>query len=148
LKQMSTAAIKSALTSGSMRTQGESLSAAEIEAVSGFLGRPQSAAATVASCGKAPPIASDPLAAPHWNGWGVDLAQHRSQSAGMAGLVAADVPKLRLKWAFGLGEVTRANAQPTVMGGRLFLGSANGKVYALDAKSGCVLWVFAADGPV
>jgi polyvinyl alcohol dehydrogenase (cytochrome) len=102
----------------------------------------------VANCGKAPPVASDPLSSPHWNGWGVDLAQHRFQPAAMAGLAAADVAKLQLKWAFGLGEVTRANAQPTVMGGRLFLGSANGKVHALDAKSGCVLWVFAADGPV
>jgi polyvinyl alcohol dehydrogenase (cytochrome) len=148
LKRLSAAAIRSTLTGGSMRTIGESLNAAEIDAVSRFLGGAESVAVTAANCGKAPPIASDPLSSPHWNGWGVDLAQHRFQPAAMAGLAAADVPKLQLKWAFGLGAVTRANAQPTVVGGRLFLGSTNGKVYALDAKSGCVLWVFAADGPV
>jgi polyvinyl alcohol dehydrogenase (cytochrome) len=162
LKQMSGSAIRTALTGGSMRTVGESLNAAEIEAVSRFLGRTESAAATAAKCDSAPPMTSDPLSSPHWNGWGVDLAQHRFQPAAMAGLAAADVPKLQLKWAFGLGEVTRANAQPTVVGGRLFLGSANGKVavtigidargltayfgdqrgnaYAVDAVSGEVRW--------
>jgi polyvinyl alcohol dehydrogenase (cytochrome) len=147
---MSAMAIKSALTGGSMRTVGESLSAVEIDAVSRFLGRAEGAGAKSAAgtCAGASAPPSDAMSLPHWNGWGVDLAQHRFQPAAMAGLAAADVPKLALKWAFSLGEVTRANAQPTVMGGRLFLGSANGKVYALDAKSGCVLWVFGADGPV
>ncbi len=149
LKQMSAATIKSALSDGSMRSVGETLNTAEIEAVSRFLGRADGAATIpAAACEKAPPVSGDPLSLPHWNGWGVDLAQHRFQPAAMAGLADADVPKLKLKWAFGLGEVTRANAQPTVVGGRLFLGSANGKVYSLDAKTGCVLWTFAADGPV
>ncbi|HEV2548362.1 MAG TPA: PQQ-binding-like beta-propeller repeat protein [Stellaceae bacterium] len=150
LKRMSPTAVKLALTGGSMRTQGESLSAAEIDAVSRFVGGAETTAtsAAAATCAKTAPPASDPFSTPHWNGWGVDLTQHRFQPAAMAGLAAADVPKLKLKWAFGLGEVTRANAQPTVVGDRLFLGSVNGRVYALDAKSGCVLWVFAADGPV
>jgi polyvinyl alcohol dehydrogenase (cytochrome) len=150
LRQMPVTSIKSTLTGGTMRNVGENLSTAEIDAVSRFLGRAEATAAASAaqSCANTPPVASDPMSSPHWNGWGVDLAQHRFQPAAMAGLAAADVPKLQLKWAFGLGDVTRANAQPTVVGGRLFLGSANGKVYALDAKSGCVRWVFAADGPV
>ena len=150
LKQLSAATIKSALTDGSMRTQGESLNAAEIEAVSGFLGRAEAAAASAAAsaCAKTTPPPEDALALPHWNGWGVDLAQRRFQPAAMARLAAADVPKLTLKWAFSLGDVTRANAQPTVVGGRLFLGSANGKVYALDAKSGCLIWSFVAGAPV
>ena len=43
----------------------------------------------------------DPLSAPHWNGWGVDPAQHRFQPPEMAQLAADDVPHLKLKWAFG-----------------------------------------------
>jgi polyvinyl alcohol dehydrogenase (cytochrome) len=150
LKEMSAATIKFALTGGSMRMQGESLSAAEIDAVSRFLGRAEAAAANAAAgiCAAASAPPSDAMSLPHWNGWGVDLAQHRFQPAAMAGLAATDVPKLALKWAFGLGDVTRANAQPTVVGGRLFIGSANGKVYSLDAKSGCLIWVFAAAAPV
>jgi polyvinyl alcohol dehydrogenase (cytochrome) len=41
-----------------------------------------------------------------------------------------------------------AYAQPTVTGGRLFLGSAARKVYSLDAATGCTYWAFDADAPV
>jgi polyvinyl alcohol dehydrogenase (cytochrome) len=66
----------------------------------------------------------------------------------MAQLDAADVPRLKLKWAFGFPGVTRAQAQPTIMGGQLFVGSQNGKVYALDANTGCTHWVFDAGAGV
>jgi polyvinyl alcohol dehydrogenase (cytochrome) len=143
LRQMSVAAIKAALTSGSMRAQVQALSAAEVDAVSRFLGNSTASAANAAgTCAEAPPVPADAFAEPGWNGWGVDAAQHRFQPAAMADLAAADVPKLKLKWAFGFGQVTRANAQPTIVAGRLFVGSANGKIYSLDAKTGCTLWVF------
>ncbi len=66
----------------------------------------------------------------------------------MAQLAAEDVPRLKVKWAFGFPGMSRAFAQPTVMGGRIFIGSQNGKVYSLDAKSGCVHWTFDARTPV
>jgi polyvinyl alcohol dehydrogenase (cytochrome) len=58
----------------------------------------------------------------------------------MAQLAADDVPRLKLKWAFGFPGADRAVAQPTIMGGRIFVGSLPGKVYSLDAKSGCTYW--------
>jgi polyvinyl alcohol dehydrogenase (cytochrome) len=91
---------------------------------------------------------TDPFSGPHWNGWGVDLSQRRFQPADMAQLAAEDVPKLKLAWAFGFDSVNRAYAQPTIVGGRLFVGSANGKVYSLDAKTGCLIWIFEAGAPV
>ena len=66
----------------------------------------------------------------------------------MAGLTAADVPKLELKWAFGFADAIRANAQPTMVGGRLLVGSATGKVHALDARTGCTFSEFSANAPV
>src|SRR3712207_1439160 len=66
----------------------------------------------------------------------------------MARLAAEDVPRLRLKWAFGFPGATRAYAQPTVVGGRIFVGSQGGKVYSLDAGSGCTYWEYAAGAPV
>jgi len=60
----------------------------------------------------------------------------------MAGLTAADVPKLKLKWALGLPETSHAWSQPTVAGGRVFVGSQGGRVYALDAKAGCIFGRF------
>src|SRR6266699_4053135 len=65
-----------------------------------------------------------------------------------ARLTAAQVPRLTLKWAFGFPDTTSAWAQPTIAGGRLFVGSQNGTVYALDAKTGCVIWTFTANGGV
>jgi polyvinyl alcohol dehydrogenase (cytochrome) len=41
-----------------------------------------------------------------------------------------------------------ANAQPTSVGGRVFVGSQGGKVYSLSAESGCILWMFEAKGSV
>jgi polyvinyl alcohol dehydrogenase (cytochrome) len=93
-------------------------------------------------------IFADPLSSPHWNGWGVDLSQRRFQSAEMGGLAAQDVPRLKLKWAFGFPDANFAFAQPTVMSGRIFIGSHNGKVYSLDAKTGCTYWEFDAGAPV
>src|SRR5205085_11133007 len=72
----------------------------------------------------------------------------RWQPTARAGLSAADVPKLSLKWAFGFPDATSAWSQPTVAAGRLFVGSQNGTVYALDAKSGCVYWTFTAKSGV
>src|SRR5690349_15140126 len=83
----------------------------------------------------APGAAFDPMGASHWNGWGAGPAQRRFQPARMAGLAAEDVPRLRLRWAFGFPGATRAYAQPTVAGGRVFVGSQGGRVYALDAGS-------------
>ena len=87
---------------------------------------------------------ANPLNEPHWNGWGVDPSQHRFQPADMARLSASDLPRLKLKWAFGFPGARRAVTQPTVFGGRVFVGSENGKVYSLDAKTGCTYWAFDA----
>ena len=58
------------------------------------------------------------------------------------GLSAADLPKLKLKWAFGFPGDTSAAAQPTVVGGRVFVGSFRGTVYSLDQSTGCIIWSF------
>jgi polyvinyl alcohol dehydrogenase (cytochrome) len=91
---------------------------------------------------------ADPLNKPHWNGWGVDSSQHRFQPADMARLAPSDTARLKLKWAFGFPGAVRSVAQPTIFGGRVFVGSQNGKVYALDAKSGCTYWQFEAGKPI
>ena len=66
----------------------------------------------------------------------------------MAGLTPEQVPRLQLKWAFGFPGASAANAQPTIVGGLLFVGGGDRKVYALDAKSGCIRWTFATEAVV
>ena len=74
------------------------------------------------------------------------FANGRFQKAA-GGLTRDSVPKLTMKWAFGYPGVTTAYGSPTVVGGRVFVGSADGTVYSLNARSGCVYWTYrAAEG--
>ena len=61
-----------------------------------------SAVAASSSCPSAAVTLTDPTNGPHWNGWGVDPSQSRFQPADMAQLAQEDVPRLKLKWAFGV----------------------------------------------
>ena len=61
---------------------------------------------------------------------------------------AAQVPRLKLKWAFGFEGDISAFAQPTVIGDQVFVGSAGGVVHALRADTGCLQWTFQATGPI
>src|SRR5579864_2816251 len=70
-----------------------------------------------------------------WNGWSSETTNSRYQA--QPKLTAADVPKLKLKWAFGFPGDVREVAQVTVVGGRVFVGSYANKVYSLDASTGC-----------
>ena len=85
----------------------------------------------------------DIAAGPVWNGWSPDATNARFHRA--SGLSASDVPRLTLKWAFGFPGVSSVCGQPTVAGGRVFVGVDTGCVYALDAASGCVHWSFLAE---
>jgi polyvinyl alcohol dehydrogenase (cytochrome) len=157
MKQKTPQSIVDALTNGVMRQQGSDMTEAEKRAVAEYLGTttpaaPGAATTTAASaptagvCASPPPF--DPSKGPQWNGWGVDVTNQRFQPAAQAGLTADQVPKLTLKWAFGFPNANSARGLPTIAGGRLFVGSQSGMVYALDAESGCVIWTFKAESGV
>jgi polyvinyl alcohol dehydrogenase (cytochrome) len=151
LRGRSPQAILDALTAGSMKYQGLALSGEERRAIAEHLtGRKLRAPLsgnTIGNCGRRPPP-GDPRAGPQWNGWGPSIENSHAQQADQAGLTAEQVPRLHLKWAFGFPDATSAWAQPTIAGGRLYVGSQNGTVYSLDAASGCVVWTFVAQGGV
>ena len=80
-----------------------------------------------------------------WTGWGRNTSNARFQED--PGLTARDVPRLKLKWAFAFPGDLQSYSQATLAGGRLFVGSWGGKVYSLNAATGCIHWFFqAADG--
>jgi polyvinyl alcohol dehydrogenase (cytochrome) len=86
--------------------------------------------------------------APSWSGWSPTITNTRFQRDDQAGLTVTDLPRLTLKWAFGFPDASSAWAQPTVGLGRVFVGSQNGTVYSLDARTGCIHWTFSAKGGV
>ena len=144
-------AIVDALTSGAMRYQGLPLSGAERRALAEYItGRKLRGSVTGATLGRCPKPApfGDPLASPNWLGWSPTARNAHFQPAEQAGLTARQIPHLRVKWAFGFADATSAWAQPTIAGGRLFVGSQNASVYALDAATGCIEWTFAAHAGV
>jgi len=150
LKAMSPERVLAAMESGAMISMASSLSAAERRAVAEFVtGKSLGKALEItpspqAMCGSTQEKFTDPLTSPMWNGWGVNLANTRYQGDSMARLTAAGVPHLKLKWAFGFPGDVSASAQPTIVGGRVFVGSQGGKVYSLSAATGCIHWWYEA----
>jgi polyvinyl alcohol dehydrogenase (cytochrome) len=139
LRQMSWQSILAALESGKMKAIGDGLSTVQREAISKYLGTadsqplPPSSRCTSASL----------RSTGDWNGWS-DAANTRFQPARAAGLTAQSTPKLKLKWAFGFPGATTAFGTPTVFGGKVFVGDADGTVYSLDARTGCIYWTYGA----
>jgi len=149
LKERTADAIHLALTSGSMSMQGATLSVAEKKAVSEYLsGKSIGSASTedAGVCAARPAPLGNLAGKPQWNGWGADTANSRYQPK--PGMTAAEVPGLKLKWAFGFPGGTQAYGNPSIVAGRVFVGSDNGTVYSLDAGTGCTYWSFKADGGV
>ena len=95
---------------------------------------------------EAPPPVGALLAGSHWSGWGVDTANTRYQPA--PGLSTTQVPSLQLAWAFAFPNGSSAFGQPAIAGGRVFVGSDNGYVYALNRSTGCVYWSFQAQAGI
>jgi polyvinyl alcohol dehydrogenase (cytochrome) len=144
IKAMTGEAIYMALTSGAMKTQGEGLTLPQLFMLIGYIA-PTGGTPTEGlkpTCKTSPPFTT---AGPRWNGWSTSVTNSRFQDVRTAGLTASTVPNLKLKWAFHQGDVTVARSQPTVVGGRVFLGSATGVVYSLDANTGCTYWGFKAN---
>jgi polyvinyl alcohol dehydrogenase (cytochrome) len=94
------------------------------------------------------PAMANPANGPSWNGWGAGEKNARFQTAANAGLTAAQVPNLKLKWAFGVPNATEMYSQPTIASGRVFFGSDAAWLYSLDAKTGCIYWSFGADAGI
>ena len=155
LRQLSAETVLTALTSGKMKAQGSTLTDAERRAVSEYASGSRFGAAAYGSsktekpnlCRKQSPVEQF-ATAPAWNGWGNGPTNPRFQSRAAGGLTAADLPKLKLKWAFGYTNTSTLRAQPTVFGHRLFVATDSGEIYALDAKTGCRYWTHEADASV
>ena len=169
LKQLTPEKLYESMTTGTMRTHADAATLTDdqrvaiAEWVSGRrLGSTASGGAETMpnKCPTSPPVTN--LSAPSWNGWSPDMTKNnRYQTAKAAGGLGpresgatedlrrhgfspAAVARLELRWAFGLPWTSSAYGQPTVVDGRVFIGSDSGYLYSLDAATGCVHWSFQA----
>lgn len=147
LHQMSKGAILTALKSGRMKWEGRMLSDAKKNAIADYLAAPAAASAepTSAYCAR---DLDPPPNPPVWSGWGADLRNRRFQPTAAAGFTRDQIGTLKLKWAFGYAGVAATYGQPTAFKGRLFVGSEDGTVYALDSATGCLWWTYKASATV
>src|SRR5215472_3243282 len=151
IKAMSGEAIYMALTNGVMKSRAEGLSTQQIFALLGYIaptGGAQAAPVTIAPTCTGEAASRLDANAPQWNGWSPSLTNSRFQNAAGAKLPAGDVSKLKLKWAFHLGDITLARSQPAFAGNTVFIASQNGVVYSLDAATGCTRWGYNAGSAV
>ena len=143
-------AIVQALAEGTMRIQGQALSPTERVVIAELItGRPVLATTAVPTGGLCTAGASFAGlgSGPRWNGWGPDVRNTRFQ-ADAGGITADNVGALKLKWAYGVPDVTQSRSQPAIVGGWLFMASQSGMIYALDPQSGCTHWTFNAQAGV
>ena len=149
LQKMSPARIMRTLDFGLMMSIAYPLKRDERQAVATFLGKADAdvrpPASAFCAADKKPLSGSG---AGNWPGWSPASDNTRFQRAAAGGLTAADVPSLRVKWAFGFPDDVTAFGAPAVVNGTVFVGSAAGTVHALDLQTGCIHWMFQADGPV
>src|SRR5690242_18810505 len=94
------------------------------------------------SADAAPPWSTPPAGGGDWPDYGHDVANTRTQPEETA-LGPAAVAGLTPAWAFSTsstGDGTGFNTTPVAYDGCVFIGSFGGVAYALDAKTGHVVW--------
>jgi polyvinyl alcohol dehydrogenase (cytochrome) len=153
LQSMTFEEVVRSLSTGSMASIVQERTNAERTAIAAFITMkgsktPPASADVSGHCAQNAVGFPQALDGPRWNGWGADLGNSRFQPAAMAGLTQDQAPLLQLKWAFGFPRSSSAVAQPTIVGGLVFVGGGDREVYALDAKSGCTRWAFATEAVV
>ena len=148
LELMPPAAIVRALTSGVMAGQGERLAAAEKLQIAEYVTRVSlknglPVARHAPRC-TGPDLLRTTRGAAPAAGWGRDARRFVPDG----GISAATLPGLELKWAYVFPGATRARSQPAIAFGTVFVGGEDGRVMALDLKSGCERWAFEASSEV
>ncbi len=149
LQKMPSARILRALDAGPMMAIAFTISREDRMAVAAYLGTntPMEGPPATAFCAdRGVKLAAMPKAS--WNGWSPGQNNARFQPGDSARLSTAQVRGLKLKWAFGFDGDATAFAPPTVVDDQVFVGSAGGLVHAMRAETGCLQWVFQANGPV
>ena len=150
LKMMAGDAIFKSMTEGVMRLQAAALNEQQMTSIAEHLVGPFSKTGEVSSA----PMCSGELAEfdfdkpPAFTGWGLDDQNTRAIPDDVASLTEKEVKALKPLWVFAFPKAQRVRSQPGFAGGSLFVGSQDGTVYSLNARTGCIRWTFRARSEV
>lgn len=146
MNAMSPRSIVAALETGKMQIQGSSLSKEEKIGIAEML------TAKKYSEGTAPTNMCDAselqLSDIKYSGWAGNVEGTGYITSEVAQLSLEEVPKLKLKWAFGFDGGTISRSKPAVIDNSIVFGSQFGEIYCLNMQTGCVQWIFRADSNV
>jgi len=150
LQRLPASRILRALNYGAMITVGYTMNMNQREAVANWLGTPGVAdtpePASAFCTDRSVKISANPKFV--WNGWSPSASNTRFQTADQSSLTLDQARALKLKWAFAFQGDLTAFSQPAILDDNLLVGSAGGAIHDLDAKTGCIRWVYQATGPV
>ncbi|WP_428658535.1 PQQ-binding-like beta-propeller repeat protein [Runella sp.] len=144
LSGMTPRAIYSALKTGKMRQQAETLSDDQCKAIAQWLtdrtfqetNLPKEAFTTF----------SLPKNVAYFSGWGGNPAG--TGFTATTQITPDNVANLKVKWTFAFPEATIVRSKPAVVGEWLIVGSQFGEVYAIHQKTGKIGWQFKGDAAI
>jgi polyvinyl alcohol dehydrogenase (cytochrome) len=150
LRELSRSTVEYAITTGYMKIQAQHLSAVERAQLLDWLPNQTKNDAWMAQARCSSKDARiDPAATPIAATFGLGERNLRQQTAAGSGLRTADFAKLELAWAFALPQTPTMRSQPIVAGNTIFIASSDaGRMFALDAGSGCLKWQFEPPVPL
>ncbi len=145
---MTPESVLATITSGIMQQEAQGLSETQKIEVSEYLAGQAlgQSVADIPACEDT--VAFDALAPTPVTSWGLQANNNRHVSITAGGLTTAQIKRLQPSWALGFPGANRARSQPAIAGGLMFVGSHNGRVYALDDETGCQVWSYQAAGEV
>ncbi|GAB4027808.1 PQQ-binding-like beta-propeller repeat protein [Spirosoma koreense] len=149
LAQMPPRAILAALETGKMRVQAKELTTEQRKAVAQWIAGKPLIDPSIPQEAYSPftlPATKNPLV--HHSGWGGNLEGTGYRSAQQAGMSAANVGRLKLKWAFAFPEANQVRSKPALVGDWLIVGSQFGEIYCLNKNTGKIGWRFLAKAAV
>ncbi|ADB38997.1 PQQ-binding-like beta-propeller repeat protein [Spirosoma linguale] len=144
LGAMTPRAIFTALKSGKMQVQAQTLSDEQRREVAQWItNRPFVET-------KLPQDAFTPFSLPKTatvaSGWGGNLAGTGFTQS--TGITPQNVASLKVKWTFAFPDGTQIRSKPAVVGDWLIVGSQFGDVYAIHKQTGKIGWHFIGDAPI
>jgi polyvinyl alcohol dehydrogenase (cytochrome) len=149
MRSMSTRSIVASLNSGKMRLQGSVLSADERIAVAQWITNSVLKETKFPDEAFTPFSLSSKTASPlEHSGWGNDKEGTGFRTTQQAGISAANVNKLKLKWAFAFPEGTIVRSKPAIVDDWLIVGGQFGDLIAIHRKTGKMGWRFAAPAAI